>query len=251
MTVPLMILAAGAVVAGFVGIPGALGGANHIEHFLAPSFEARPLEGHATATAGPSHEATPAGGHGLAAAVGDAAHGEVPAAKAHAPSEGHGEGEAHLSRGVELGLMLFSVVVAVIGIGWAWRSYVTRPGLAARRAERFPRLYRLLYNKYFVDELYHATAVRGVMASAWASWRFDANVVDGLVNGSAWVTKITAWLSGVLDRTVVDGAVNGTAASFREASHGFRRLQTGLVQNYALLMMVGVFAFVSVYLLLR
>jgi len=147
--------------------------------------------------------------------------------------------------------MLFSVLVALGGIFVARRFYVTHPAIPARLAERFPGLYRLLYNKYFVDELYRATAVRGVMGSAWASWRFDAAVVDGLVNGSAWVTKISAWLSGVLDKTVVDGAVDGTAATFRGASHAFRRLQTGLVQNYALLMMVGVFAFVSVYLLLR
>ena len=75
--------------------------------------------------------------------------------------------------------------------------------------------------------------------------------VDGFVNGSALITRATAWLSGLLDRMVVDGMVNGTASTLNEASHGFRRFQTGLVQNYALLMIVGVFAFVSVYLILR
>jgi hypothetical protein len=50
---------------------------------------------------------------------------------------------------------------------------------------------------------------------------------------------------------VVDGAVNFVGWSTEESSFWFRRLQTGLVQNYALLMVFGVFAFVSMYLILR
>jgi NADH-quinone oxidoreductase subunit L len=53
------------------------------------------------------------------------------------------------------------------------------------------------------------------------------------------------------DRTVVDGVVNFVGWFVQESSHLFRRLQTGLVQNYALLMLLGVFAFVSMYLLVR
>ncbi len=60
-----------------------------------------------------------------------------------------------------------------------------------------------------------------------------------------------AWLSGLTDRTVVDGAVNLVGWIVQESSSGFRRFQTGLVQNYALLMLFGVFAFVGVYLLVR
>jgi NADH-quinone oxidoreductase subunit L len=259
MTVPLMILAAGAVVAGFVGIPGALGGANHIEHFLAPSFEARPVEAvasaadHIRAGAAASAEA-----HGTAA---DAAP-HAPAVAEHgAVAEGHGqaaaahEGEAatvgHLSRGAEIGLMIFSVLVAVAGILFAGRNYITNPAASEQMAARFAGAHRVLLNKYYVDELYDATAVKGVMSGSRFLWGFDQRVVDGFVNGSALLTRASAWLSGLLDRTVVDGMVNGTASTMREASHGFRRFQTGLVQNYALLMIVGVFAFVSVYLILR
>ncbi len=50
---------------------------------------------------------------------------------------------------------------------------------------------------------------------------------------------------------MVDGLVNGLARLMEEASFSFRRLQTGLVQNYALLMLVGVFAFVTMYLFVR
>jgi NADH-quinone oxidoreductase subunit L len=75
--------------------------------------------------------------------------------------------------------------------------------------------------------------------------------VDGAVNGTGWATVISAWFSGLTDRTVVDGLVNLVGWIVQESSHLFRRLQTGLVQNYALLMLLGVFAFVSVYLLAR
>jgi NADH-quinone oxidoreductase subunit L len=143
------------------------------------------------------------------------------------------------------------VLVAAAGIFTAVRFYVQRPEIAERMAARFPVAHRVLLNKYYVDELYHATFVRAVMSGAFWSWRFDARVVDGAVNGSGWFTRFAAWLSGLADTHVVDGAVNATGFTFREASHGFRRLQTGLVQNYALLMVLGVFAFVSVYLFAR
>jgi len=71
------------------------------------------------------------------------------------------------------------------------------------------------------------------------------------VNGTGWVTVISAWFSGLTDRTVVDGLVNLVGWIVQESSHVFRRLQTGLVQNYALLMLFGVFAFVGIYLFVR
>ena len=241
MTVPLILLAAGAVVAGFVGIPAALGGANRIEHFLAPSFEPRGAV-HAAATA-PSDAAATSASHGEGTAA-------VERTAATAAPEGAHEAP-HLSTAGELGLMAFSVVVALTGIAVGRRLYVQQPGAADRLAERVPLAYRTLLNKYWIDELYHATVVRGTLLLARVSWRFDALVVDGAVNGSGWTTRFSAWVSGLIDQYIVDGLVNGTGATLREASLGFRRMQTGLVQTYALLMMIGVFALVSAYLVLR
>ena len=227
MTVPLMALAVGAIVAGFVGIPAALGGANQIEHFLEPSF-----------VASSAH-------HEPAAAAAD--HAPEPAAAEHG-----GEGAApHASRAVELGLMGFSVLIAAIGIGLAWRFYVTNPEISESLAARFAGAHRTLSNKYYVDELYNATVISGTMSSGRGLWTFDRTVVDGAVNGSSWVTVFSAWLSGLADKVVVDGAVNLVGWSTQESSFWFRRFQTGLVQNYALLMVFGVFAFVTVYLFVR
>jgi NADH-quinone oxidoreductase subunit L len=220
MTFPLQALAVGAVIAGFVGIPAALGGSNEIEHFLEPSFT---VERAAETGAAAEHAAEPA----------------VP------------EGPEHVSRGVEIGLMGFSVLIALAGIGLAWKLYVTSPEISERMAERFAGAHRTLSNKYYVDELYNATVVSGTFGAGKGLWTFDRNVVDGAVNGTSWVTVVSAWFSGLTDRTVVDGVVNLVGWIVQESSHAFRRLQTGLVQNYAMLMLFGIFAFVTVYLLMR
>ena len=220
MTFPLMALAVGAIVAGLVGIPAALGGGNAIEHFLEPSFTAEHVA-----------RACRRGGGRRGAGEAEAA-----------------EEEAH---GVELGLMVFSVIVAVIGIALAWRFYVTSPEISERLAERFAGAHRLLSHKYYVDELYNATVIAATWASARGLWTVDRNVVDGAVNGTGRVTIVSSWFSGLTDKRVVDGAVNLVGWVIQEGSHVFRRLQTGLVQNYALLMLFGIFAFVSLYLLGR
>ncbi len=192
MTFALVVLAVGAVLAGLVGIPAALGGDNAIEHFLEPSFAAPAV-----------HAAVAAGGHGEAAPAASAA------AESHGAAAGHGSaGVAHLSRGGEIGLMAFSVLVGLVGILVAWRIYVRRPEISERLAARFAGPHRVLTNKYYVDELYDATVIRGTMGSAGGLWTFDRNVVDGAVNGSGWLTIFSSWLSHLLDKYIVDGLVN-------------------------------------------
>jgi NADH-quinone oxidoreductase subunit L len=240
MTVPLMVLAVGAIVAGFVGVPAALGGNNAIEHFLEPSFVA-----HAPSA---PHEAAPSAAHEAAP---PAAH--VPAPAEHAPAAAASHGESaeapHMSTAGEIGLMLFSVLLAVAGISVAWRFYVKKPDISSRLAERWSGAHRTLTNKYYVDELYDATVVRGTLAGGRGLWGFDKTVVDGTVNGSGWVTRVMAWISAKFDEYVVDGLVNLIGWGTGESSFVFRRFQTGLIQNYALLMLAGVFVFLSVYLL--
>jgi NADH-quinone oxidoreductase subunit L len=229
MTFPLMALAVGAIVAGFFGVPAAIiPSGSAIEHFLEPSFTAS------------------AAVHAPAEAAAATAAAEPQAAAAE-----HEGGEEHVSRGVELGLMVFSLLVAVGGILMAWKFYVTSPEISERLAHQYAGAHRTLSNKYYVDELYNATVISGTFASGRGLWTVDRNVVDGVVNGSSKVTLVSSWFSGLTDRTVVDGAVNLVGWTMQESSYWFRRLQTGLVQNYALLMLFGVFAFVSIYLFVR
>jgi NADH-quinone oxidoreductase subunit L len=206
MTIPLMLLSVGAVVAGFVGIPAALGGSDAIEHFLEPSF-------------------TVAG---------------APAAEVH-----------HLSHAAEWGLMAFSVLLAIGGIWYAYRNYVQRPENSEQMAEQWSGAHRVLTNKYYVDEAYDATVIRGTMTSANSLWTVDQRVVDGAVNGAGWTTIASSWVSHILDKYVVDGLINLVAWTCGEASYLFRRAQTGLIQNYAFASLLGVFAFVTWFLFAR
>jgi NADH-quinone oxidoreductase subunit L len=231
MTFPLQALALGAVIAGFVGIPAALGGGNAIERFLEPSFTPE----HVAAAAVPGERPSTAG--------------EVKAIEHAGGAEEHSGEEA--SRTTELGLMLFSVLIAVAGIMLARKFYVTTPAISDQLAHRFAGAHRVLSNKYYVDEVYDATVISGTFSASRSLWTIDRQVVDGAVNGAGWLTLISSWFSGLTDKGVVDGVVNLVGSIVQECSHVFRRLQTGLVQNYALLMLFGIFAFVSIYLFMR
>ncbi len=147
--------------------------------------------------------------------------------------------------------MALSVLIAIAGISAAYHFYVRRPSISERLAHQWAGPHRVLSNKYYVDELYDATVVKGTVGGAKGLWIVDARVVDGAVNGSGWLTIFSSWLSQLFDKYVVDGLVNLTGSVAEESSFTFRRVQTGLVQNYALLMLVGVFLFVSAYLFAR
>jgi NADH-quinone oxidoreductase subunit L len=241
MTFALVALAIGAVLAGFVGIPTALGGGNAIEHFLHPSFAPPSLEAHS----GGATEGRPA-----VAEASQPSHSAPAAEHPAAAAEGHAA-VAHISHAGELLLMAFSVLIGLLGIAVAYRFYVRKPEIAERLKARLSTPHRVLYNKYYVDEFYDATVISGTMGSANGLWTFDRNVVDGAVNGSGWLTIFASWFSSILDKYIVDGLVNLVGSVLQESSFVFRRLQTGLIQNYALLMLFGVFAFVSIYLLVR
>ena len=162
MTFPLMALAVGAIVAGFVGIPAALGGGNAIEHFLEPSFTASAHVG--------------AGGSAR----------RLQRRKPRAKPAAEPRGEPHASRGVELGLMGFSVLIA--RRRHPARAEVLRhePGdFRAAWPSGSPARTALLSNKYYVDELYNATVDRRhVGARRAACGPSIARVVDGAVNGT-------------------------------------------------------------------
>jgi NADH-quinone oxidoreductase subunit L len=174
MTVPLRVLAVLSVVGGWVGIPAviSLGLPNVFEHYLAPVLP----EG---AGAG-AHEAA---GHGAAAAHGG---------------------------GLEIGLMAVSVLVALAGILLGWLLYVKRPELPEAIATRARGLYRLVYNKYFVDELYDRIILRPYGALCRAAAAVDERIVDGLVNAAGFATD----LSGEMLRLVQSGYVRQYALGF-------------------------------------
>jgi NADH-quinone oxidoreductase subunit L len=203
MAIPLVVLAIGSVLAGYIGVPHALGGSNWIESFLHPSFEVSETAGAGVSTS--AAEATPA----------------LPAAEA---GEAPGPDAEHGGAGTELLLMAISTGVAFAGIGIAAFFWLRRPDAAASMAERFGALHRLLYHKYYVDEIYDAVIVQPIKYMS------------------------TAVLWRAADVKLIDGTVNGVGYFVRGASTALRRLQTGSVRAYAASLFFGAVVILGWYL---
>jgi NADH-quinone oxidoreductase subunit L len=144
---------------------------------------------------------------------------------------------------LEYGLMALSVVLAAVGIFGArfWYKDIakTRDRMEwAKTNWRF--IHRTVFNKYFVDEIYNATVVRGFMAiSRGLAW-FDLRVVDGLVNATSWGLRSVAAFFGAVDYKLVDGAVNGVADTVIGAGRRVRRVQSGRINAYVMGVAFGV-----------
>jgi proton-translocating NADH-quinone oxidoreductase chain L len=136
----------------------------------------------------------------------------TPAFKAHLPPLPH-EG------GLNWSLLAISAVVSAIGIGLAYWAYVRTPDAEARFAEAAPGVYRLSQSRFYLDELYNAVIV------------VPSNVL--------------AKISGFLD-TVIDGIVDLVGAVPGWIGAAVRPIQNGLVQFYALAMVLGLTVFLGI-----
>jgi NADH-quinone oxidoreductase subunit L len=210
MTIPLWILGILALVGGFVGIPAALGGGAHFEHFLAPVFS-----GEKYLTWLSAEEATRGGLH---------------------------------SHAGEYILMATTVGLAALGIFAAFKLYGTYRSPEEEAATFGAKTHRLLFNKYFVDEIYAKYVVNPLMAGTRFAARFDKVIIDGIVNGTGFATKLVAWLNGAIDKVFVDGAVNGMADVTLAVGQRLRRVESGRIQAYVTGIMVGLSTLVVVFL---
>jgi len=147
----------------------------------------------------------------------------------------------------ELLMAAISVAIAAAGIALAYQMYLRRPGTADRLAERFRGIYTLLWNKYWIDEVYDAIFVDFGKRLCHRLWGVDAKGVDGAVNGASALTVFMSQVSAKFDFRGVDGLVNAIADLIQGGSQTFRRIQTGLLQNYLLAMAMGIFVIVSLY----
>jgi NADH-quinone oxidoreductase subunit L len=172
MTVPLLLLAAGSVLAGLIGVPPEAG---WIHSFLGPAVAAE---------------------HG--------------AAEHHAPDYV-----------VIAALAAASVAAGLVGIAVGHAMYARRRPDPAAVARATGPVYRLLWNKYYVDELYDRRLVDLGRAAFGAAWAWDVHIIDGLV-------ERIAWLMGLI-------------------GSGLRRAQTGIVGNYALSIVAGLLVLIVVY----
>jgi NADH-quinone oxidoreductase subunit L len=112
-------------------------------------------------------------------------------------------------------LVYISVAAGLIGIAFAWLFYVLKPGLADSVSNALGGVYRLVLNKYYVDEAY------------------DAVIVSPLVDGS----RTVLWRG--VDTGLIDGIVDGTGTTARGIGGVLRHLQSGYIRRYAAWVLVG------------
>jgi NADH-quinone oxidoreductase subunit L len=120
--------------------------------------------------------------------------------------------------GMDIAVMAIGTVFALGGIGLAWLMYVKQPELPGKLAASASGLYQLSLNKFYFDDLYGVFLVKPLNALADLSQGLDNGFVDRLVD---WI--------GLFPRLV--GAL-------------FRHVQNGLVQFYALAMVLGLTVFI-------
>jgi NADH-quinone oxidoreductase subunit L len=136
--------------------------------------------------------------------------------------------------------MMLSLVVAGLGIGIAFLTYSAKKIDAEKVAQNLAPAHRFLVNKWYFDELYGWLAVGGTLGLTKVLRWFDETIIDGVVNGSGWLTKLTSTVSGWFDTWVIDGAVNAIAYLSGFGGLVLRKVQTGKVQTYVVLAVVGV-----------
>jgi NADH-quinone oxidoreductase subunit L len=125
---------------------------------------------------------------------------------------------------MEYVLMAASVAIALFGLVSAYILYILKPRLLERFVARWKRLYRIVLRKYYVDEIYEVLFVDSLK-----------NIGEGLWKGA--------------DAFVIDGGVNGVAKVAGILSNLARRVQNGLVQSYALSMVVGGVVLIGYYVI--
>jgi NADH-quinone oxidoreductase subunit L len=146
-------------------------------------------------------------------------------APAEAVIKGAHAGEAHHNIVLELVLLGVSLAIAIAGFFLARWMYITDTSVPDKVISEYKGVHELVYHKYWVDEIY------------------DVLFVNSIVRFSRFLWK-------AFDDAVIDGIVNGVAGAMREWGRGLRRVQSGLVKDYALSILFGVLLVIG-YLVLR
>jgi NADH-quinone oxidoreductase subunit L len=160
-------------------------------------------------------------------------------------AEGEHDGRAHTIA------IVLSILVALLGIGFATLFYYTKRFSAEGVTARFRGFYTVLWNKYYFDEIYHKLFVKPLIGPITSFiGRFDLSIIDGIVNGMGTIWQWISGISGRIDYVGGDGLVNGIASATIYSAR-LRRIQTGLIQNYLLFIFGGIGGLVILMLILR
>jgi len=138
-----------------------------------------------------------------------------------------------------------SLVIVALGLVSSWlfsvQMYTRRRGFLVGLTKRNPILrggYALLWNKYYLDALYEKVIVRAIAHPiARGAYWFNQTVIDGIVNAAGKISRIVAgWVYRNVDQRVVDGAVNASGATARGTGGALRPVQSGKINQYGALL---------------
>jgi NADH-quinone oxidoreductase subunit L len=148
-------------------------------------------------------------------------------------------------------LPLVSVGIAGAAILLGWQLFHVGRFRSPARERRFAGLYRLLENKYYLDDLYLRGIVKPVQYPiARAAYWVNQNVIDGIVDAAGTGTVFTGrGVYGIIDQRIIDVGVNGAAGLTGYSGGLLRYIQTGNVQRYAAFLFVAVAGFVALFAL--
>lgn len=195
VTVPLVVLAALAVVGGFLNVP-----------YIINSL----FGGHSTGILN----------HWLSSVV---------------PHEA-----VHEVHAIEWVLMVVSVLVALAFMAIGYRVYTQRLEWVRSFVAKYSKFYQAVLNKFYVDEIYDKVIVQSVLNFRLACAWFDTTVIDALVNLTGKFTIYYSVVVGWFDNLFVDGAVNGVAVATNKSGFNLKKIQSGKIQHYAYVIVVGV-----------
>ena len=174
--------------------------------------------------------------------ISDAHAAEEVATGNHVEDGEHGHSPAHSIA------MALSILIAGLGILLSYLFYHRKIFSAEAVATKFRPIYNIFWNKYYFDEFYDGVLVGFTVLVAKGLGLFDLCIIDRIVNGVAYtVQAIVAAFAGWFDNTYVDGMVNGVAKITWSFGGRMRRIQTGKIQSYLLIVLGGVAVLVFIF----
>jgi NADH-quinone oxidoreductase subunit L len=158
-----------------------------------------------------------------------------------------GTGEKHdASTGLVLTLMMIAIGIALLGWGLAHYFYSVNLSAPDRLAAKFQAVYRILLNKYYVDEAYDLVWVEPTKKLGLLFDWFDRTVIDGLVRAVAQLAELVAAGSTWTEKHVIYGGINVVGYGNHLAARQWRQLQSGMVHHYAAIIVAGLFLLAAI-----
>jgi NADH-quinone oxidoreductase subunit L len=137
--------------------------------------------------------------------------------------------------------MMIATGIALLGWGLAHYFYSVNLSASDRLATKFQAAYRVLLNKYYVDELYDLLLVEPTKKLGLLLDWFDRTVIDGLVRAVAQLAELSAAGSTWMEKYVIYSGLNVIGYGNHLVSRQWRQLQTGMVHHYAAIIVAGLF----------